>query len=152
MIQNESANPLLRIADVLQPVAQAFDNGREGVFLNQVEQSLFRFEVVVQARQRHAARPRKIAHGRPFVSLFIEHIGGMHQDLGQPAIEAGPRPGSRPAAAQSGGVGNWEGWHCLISKLCCTYRKKSNSSQQPVTSCKGAKFEFLSTRVLTPLS
>ncbi len=51
MIQDEDADALLGIRDILEPRFELFENGGEGVLLNQEEQSLFGLEVVVKSRQ-----------------------------------------------------------------------------------------------------
>src|ERR1700687_704411 len=56
------------------------------MLLNEVEQALFGFEVVVKSGERHAALARKIAHRRAFISLFAEDFGGMSQKLGQAPV------------------------------------------------------------------
>src|ERR1700687_4643813 len=56
------------------------------MLLNEVEQALFGFEVVVQSSQRHTALARKIAHRRAFITLFAEDFGGMSQNLGQAPV------------------------------------------------------------------
>ena len=59
------------------------------MFLDQVKQLFFRFEVVVQAGERNAAGAGKIAHRCGRIALFVKNIGGVHQYLGQAAIETG---------------------------------------------------------------
>ena len=58
-------------------------------FWMRIQQSFFGFEIVVKARQRHAALAREIAHRSAFISLFTENFGGVREDLGQPAVVAG---------------------------------------------------------------
>ena len=72
-----------------QALPQALDDGVEGVLLDEVQQLLFRFEVVVKARQRDAAQARQIAHGSALVSFLGKDFGGIVENLAQAAVEAG---------------------------------------------------------------
>jgi len=87
VIQNERANPPLRISFFLKPLPQALHDGSERVFLDEIEQALFGFEVVVHARERHAAVPRQVPHGCAFIALFVENVGGVRQDLCQTPVK-----------------------------------------------------------------
>src|SRR5512133_2723449 len=58
------------------------------MLLDQVEQLFLRFEVIIEARQRHAAHPRQVAHGGTFVALVVENVGRKVEDLAETAIEA----------------------------------------------------------------
>ena len=51
MISDEAANPSGWIVDFLKPFAQARHNRGKRVFLDQVEQLFFGFEIIVQAGQ-----------------------------------------------------------------------------------------------------
>jgi hypothetical protein len=91
MIQNEDAYALFGISDILEPGFELFENGGEGVLLNQEQQALFGFAVVIKPRQRHSGGARKIAHGGAFVSLATKDLGGMVENVLEAAIKAGPR-------------------------------------------------------------
>ena len=86
----------MRCSGSSTPSSRAFkplDDRRERVLLDQVQQPLFGFEVVIKPGQRHAARARQIAHGSAFVSLLAEYFGGMSKDLRQATVVAGGRSG-----------------------------------------------------------
>src|SRR6476646_1671954 len=100
MVENENADALFRIGDTLESRFQPLHDGSEGMFLNEIEQPLFGFKVVVEARERHAALAREIAHGGAFVSLFTENFGGVCEYLGQPPVIAGFRSRRRRAMAR----------------------------------------------------
>src|SRR5450759_1336723 len=89
VIQDEDAEPLLGIGDILEPRFELFENGSESVLLNQEQQALFRFEVVIKSRQGHAGGAGKIAHGGAFVALEAKDLRGMVEDLPKAAVETG---------------------------------------------------------------
>ena len=93
VVEDENANALFRIAHTLQTRLQALDDGGESMLLDEVEQPLFRLEVVIKPGQRHAAGAREIAHRSAFVSLFAENFGGVGQDFGKAPVVAGSRNG-----------------------------------------------------------
>src|SRR5580765_7516891 len=93
MIEDENTNALFGIRHTFQPSFQPLHDRSESVFLNEIEQSLFGFKVVIETRERHAALAREIAHGGAFVSLFTEHCGGVTENLGQPPVIACYRNG-----------------------------------------------------------
>ena len=89
VIQNEDADALFGIRDILEPRFEFFENGGEGMFLNEIQQALFGLEVVIKPGQRHAGGARKIAHGSAFVSFDTKDFGGMVEDLSEAAVETG---------------------------------------------------------------
>src|SRR5580698_7162139 len=89
MVQDEDADALLRIGDILQPPFEFFHDGGEGMFLNQEQQALFGLEIVIKPRQRHTGGAGKIAHGSAFVSLEAENFRSMIEDLSKAAVETG---------------------------------------------------------------
>src|SRR5262249_28412340 len=97
------------------------ENRREGVFLDQIEQAFFRFEVIVEAGEGNTAGAGKIAYRGAFISLLAEDLGGMLEDLAQPAIEA--RPARRHAGAERTPDGTvcGRGGHC--SNVRSNYRR-----------------------------
>ena len=86
---NENSNALFGIGHASEPRLQPLHDRCESVFLDQVEQALFGFEVVVEASERHAAFAREIAHGGAFVSLFTENFGGVGEDFRETPVIAG---------------------------------------------------------------
>src|SRR4051794_4291631 len=102
MVLDEDADALLRIRDAMQTLAQALDDDREGVLLDQVEQLFFGFEVVVKASERHAGGARQVAQARAFVSLLAKDVARVRENARKPAIEARVGRSSR-----CGGVGSW---------------------------------------------
>src|ERR1035438_10476315 len=74
MVEDEDPDALFRVVHPVQPSFQALHNRGEGMLLNQIQQPLFRLEVVVKSRQRHAARAREIAHRGAFVSFLAEDL------------------------------------------------------------------------------
>src|SRR5271169_5460543 len=91
VVQDEDADPLFGIGDILEPRFELFENGRESVLLNQKQQTLFGLEIVIEPRQRHPGGTRKIAHGSAFVSLEAENLGGMIENLPEAAVKTGHR-------------------------------------------------------------
>src|SRR4249919_3001006 len=59
------------------------------MFLDQIQQPLFGFEVVIKSGKRHPALARQITHRGAFVSLLAEDFGGVVENLGQPPVVAG---------------------------------------------------------------
>src|SRR5437016_2377194 len=109
VVENENADTLLGIGDLLQTRPQPFNDGTESMFLNKVKQLFFGFEVVVESCQRHAAAARQVAHGRSLVSLLIEFVGSVLQNLGQTAVEAGLGKSARCAGASRRSRRSWGG-------------------------------------------
>ena len=59
MIQDEDSNAQFRFGHIIETLFKPFENGREGMLLNEEEKTLFGFEVMIKSRQRHAvARER----------------------------------------------------------------------------------------------
>src|SRR5215471_7219124 len=81
MIQYEDTNALFGIFHAFQSRLQTLHDGAEGVFLDEIKQPLFRFEVVIESSQRHAAFARKIAHRGALVSFFTEDVSGTGENL-----------------------------------------------------------------------
>src|SRR5439155_23821504 len=81
VIQDENPDSLGGIFNLIQPFAETLYDGRESVLLNEVEQLLFGFEIVIKPGQGHATRARKVAHGGAFVSFFAEDIGGVGKNF-----------------------------------------------------------------------
>src|ERR1019366_254946 len=115
MILDKDSQTLARIGDAFETRFQFLNDGRESMLLNQVQQSLFGLEVVVEAGERHAGSARKVAHGSAFVSFFAEDFGGVAEDFAEAAIEAGfggrghvgvAAESCRPGSADGGGSGH----------------------------------------------
>src|ERR1035437_7482829 len=104
MVEDEDPDALFRVVHPVQPSFQALHNRGEGMLLNQIQQPLFRLEVVVKSRQRHAARAREIAYRGAFVSLLAEDLSSMSEDLRQAPVIARHRNGrgAMPPRSNSG--------------------------------------------------
>ena len=98
MVEDEHTNSLGRMLDFVQPRAEPRHDGGEGVLLDQVQQFLFGFEIVVQAGERYSAGARQIAHRCSGVAFFIEDVGGVDQYLGQAPVKTSLQTRSRTAA------------------------------------------------------
>ena len=83
------------IGHAFQSRLQSLHNRAERMFLDEIEQPLFGFEVVVKSRQRHAALAREIAHRGAFIALLAEDFGGVSEDFSQTPVVAGGRTRSR---------------------------------------------------------
>src|SRR5271170_880733 len=91
VIQDEDADPLLGVSNILQPRFEFFKNGGECVLLNQEEQALLGLAVMIEASQRHAGGAGKIAHGGAFITLGAEDLRGVVEDLSEAPVEASNR-------------------------------------------------------------
>src|SRR5713101_6033698 len=115
VIEDEDADPLLGVRDILDPRFERFENSGKCVLLNEVQEALFRLEVVIQPRQRHTGRARQIAHRCSFISLLAEDFCGMVEDLSEAPVETSLRRTTRRSAgnrdAASGSAGYWQGGH-----------------------------------------
>jgi len=98
VIQDEEADALLGVRDILEPRFELCENGGESVLLNQEQQALFRLEVVIKPRQRHTGGAGNISHGGAFVSLEAKDFRGMVENLPEATVETGPsrRTGRSP--------------------------------------------------------
>src|SRR5579872_166024 len=89
MIENENTDFLFGVRYGLEAGLQMLNDGGECMFLNQEEQALFRLEVIIKSRERHAAGVGKIAHGRALIAFLAEDFGGMGEDFGETLVKAG---------------------------------------------------------------
>src|ERR1700730_4298455 len=87
VIANESANALFGASYPRQAVAEIGQNRRKSMLLDQIEKPVFRAEVVIHARQRHAGGTGKVAHGRTLVAFVAKNFSGVFEDLAQLAIK-----------------------------------------------------------------
>jgi len=72
-----------------QPLAQALDDCREGVTLDEIKQLFLRLEIVIKTRKLTAAQARQVTHRGALVSLVGENLGGAVKNLGQTAVKTG---------------------------------------------------------------
>src|SRR5438477_10664064 len=86
MIEDEDPDAFFRVTDIFQARFQPLYDRAEGVFLDEIEQTFFGFEIVIEARQRHTTFPREVAHGSAFVSLLAEDLGSVTENLRQAAV------------------------------------------------------------------
>src|SRR5450759_3789274 len=111
VIQDEDADALLGIRDILKPRFELFENGGESVLLNHEQQALFGFEVVIKPRQGHAGGAGKIAHGSAFVSLEAKDLGRVIENLPEATVETGPGGRTRLSAGTPGSTSCGQGGH-----------------------------------------
>src|ERR1700757_163213 len=72
------------------------------MFLDEIEQPLFGFEVVIEPSEGHPALTREVAHRGAFVSLSADDFGGVVKNLCQPPVIAGFRSRRRSAVMACG--------------------------------------------------
>src|SRR5882757_6691062 len=102
MVQDESSNALLRLGAFVEPGRKLFEDGGESMFLNQVQQTFLRSEVMIQAGQRHARGPREVAHGSAFISFFAKDFGSVRQHFAEATVETSIRDGAGGTTWTSG--------------------------------------------------
>src|SRR5208337_2837713 len=90
--------------------AQAFDDSRKGVTLDEIEQLFLGLEVVIEPGQRDAAQPRQVAHRRPLVALAGEDLRGAVENLCQTAVKAGIAVWRTCQRARRGSCGHGRCW------------------------------------------
>jgi len=87
MIENEQPNPFRWVLYTIQALSQTIHDRAESVFLDQVQQFLFGFEVVVKARERNPAGAREIAHRGRRITLVTEDTRSVKKNPSQTAIK-----------------------------------------------------------------
>ncbi len=102
MVENENPDTLFRFGAFVEPSGELFEDGCESVFLNQVEQTFFRSEIVIEARQRHAGGAGEVAHRSAFVSFFAEDFGRVAEDFAETAVETSVGGGAGGTTRTSG--------------------------------------------------
>ena len=80
MVVYENAQLFNRFHNAGQAIFQLRKNGFERVDLNQVQKLLLALDVVIQPRQRNAARPADVAYRSAFVTLLAENLRGVAQN------------------------------------------------------------------------
>src|ERR1051325_2677210 len=70
MVLNEDAEFRNRILDVFEPLLQSFKHTPKAIVLNQKQQLLFRFAVVIQASEADVRSTRDVAHRRRVIALL----------------------------------------------------------------------------------
>src|SRR5436309_10629714 len=107
VIEDENANPLLRLVRVFEPLLQPLDNRLERVLLDEIKQALLGLEIVIEPCERHTGGAGQVAHGRALVSSFVEYFNGMFEDFGQPTVEARLRMCDAGHGPPDGNLRSW---------------------------------------------
>src|SRR5437763_12272702 len=103
MVVDESANRPLWVRRSRKAIPQPGKNRRKSMFLDEVQQPVFRAKVVIHSGKRHTGSARHIAHRSPGITFFAENFSGMFQYLAQLPIEARlSRCMPQPVSARSG--------------------------------------------------
>src|SRR5579864_6565585 len=80
MIMNKNAKADSRIRDTFQVAMKLSQDRLKCMDLNQIEELLLAFDIIIQARQGNAARTADVANGGAFVALLGENASGMPEN------------------------------------------------------------------------
>src|SRR2546426_857044 len=81
VVADQDTKPLLGFSGRYQALLEALENARKGIRLNEIQEFLLAFEIVVQPGKGDTASAADVADGSAFKAFFREYPGGMPKNM-----------------------------------------------------------------------
>jgi hypothetical protein len=81
VVEDEEAEALSGLVDALEPRPDAFENKRKGCTLNEIEEMLLVFKIIVEASEGDTGGAADIAHGGALKAMLSKDLRGGAKDV-----------------------------------------------------------------------